>query len=584
MRLALRGEGAAEKRKDTDRAGEEANMIELFKQLLEDAKTVYRDMSRTQHAAVMTLILTVASLLLFAAYLGSHTEAAGLVPLPITVQPQDSKEIIEKLENHKLGPVTYKSDNKIWVPVTKAEEAVVFLGQENLIPPGSELGFQETFDKMPWSTTREEREDRLLVARANEVARLLEKIDCIKEAKVIYNDASKTGIFAINKKQTATVMVVTNLGKQLNDSIANTIVNIVSGAKNGLLPKDVMITDQRGKHYRVDDPSDLASMSAKQFEQEKANSDDLRDRIENLLIAAKPGCVPSVFVDVTMDFDFYEEHNLVYGEGVPIQKNTSKTSSSNSKTPGGEVGTKTNIIGRSSSGGGGMQEVTTSDNKESQVTMTPDKKETVKRQVPSVVKRTITAILQLPYVYKREKDKDGKEDWVYEAGADGSPVLDSAGNKLRKKFTADPLPTERLAQLKRDVAKAAGIALADIDSLIELDQVAYPESQEWAASAPAATTQLWNWFRDNVVPFMMLAFVICLALLIVRQLKRSLPTEKIELPEDLSLGLDSISTLSDEDKRNTELEAIRTKVADAVAEDPRKAANLVRKWMTREGY
>jgi flagellar biosynthesis/type III secretory pathway M-ring protein FliF/YscJ len=54
--------------------------------------------------------------------------------------------------------------------------------------------------------------------------------------------------------------------------------------------------------------------------------------------------------------------------------------------------------------------------------------------------------------------------------------------------------------------------------------------------------------------------------------------------EEPSAAMPMMPELSDVDKANAQFEQLRGKVADLVEEDPRRAAGLVRRWMTKENY
>ena len=69
---------------------------------------------------------------------------------------------------------------------------------------------------------------------------------------------------------------------------------------------------------------------------------------------------------------------------------------------------------------------------------------------------------------------------------------------------------------------------------------------------------------------------------------KAMTAKKVKLKLDAKSESTVIGTvaLTEEDngdnKKNADFEQIREKVADIVAEDPRKAASLVKRWMTSE--
>ncbi|MCX7935515.1 MAG: hypothetical protein N3A66_09700, partial [Planctomycetota bacterium] len=162
--------------------------MNVFRQLLEEAQGVWRDMTSTQRVAVTTMVITIAALLAFVIYLGGTARELGTVPLPLKVEAENAKALIEKIEAAGLGPAQYDLESKrLLVPLEKSRDAVILLAQENLLPKDQGTDFEKMLDRWAFSDTRDKTEEMKRVARCNEVARLIERLEVVQEAKVIYS-------------------------------------------------------------------------------------------------------------------------------------------------------------------------------------------------------------------------------------------------------------------------------------------------------------------------------------------------------------------------------------------------------------
>jgi len=571
--------------------------MDVLRQLIDDARAVMADMSTTQRVAVATLVATVASLLVFAVYMGSNENEAGVVPLPLDIQPAQANEILDRLNQAGLGPAEFRADLKVYVPLAKSKDAWIYLAREDLLPKDASAGFNEMLEKWNFSTTDRKAGEMMNVARGAEVAKLLECIDVVQGAKVVYSGSARSGPFRPEKKRRAAVTIRTRMGKELTDDVANTIINLVSAAEAGMDVKDVMVTDQAGRHFRAQDTGDMAQMSLKSHRIELQRNREYEDRIEKLCRQVVPGSEAWAFVDVEMDWNSKELWKRDYEEGVPSRVDQEKEKRVGTKEPAAEVGTRPNLGRASEVSGTGTTEMNSYERKTTGRSMQNDETQTWEKQAPYVKRKTISAIVQMPYVYKRgyqdengvwvyaDKKADGTlADWVPENDSKGNAIFDAEGNPMRRRFAGPALAAAERQNLKRLIAKAAGLGSDVAEDAIEILDVAYPEEKEFAKAPPGATLQVIQRIRDKVVPIMMLVLLFACVFFIYLQAKRALPAEEFELPEDQTVAMEMLMPATEADQDQAQFEALRTKIADAVAENPAKAAGLVRRWMTKENY
>lgn len=551
--------------------------MEAIRQLIQDAMEFARDMTRTQGAAIGALILTVGSMLIFAMWLGKSTET-DKVPLPITVEPSNFKALQERLEAEGYGPVEYR-DKKIWVKADQVRKATMFLAKEDLLPEDSGSDFEDMLEKWHWTDTQALSEQRKKISLQTEIARMIESLDDIKKATVVYSDTNRRGYFSPRRKLTASVFVETELGRDLKRETANTIIALIAAAKTSLAEKDVVVSDQKSRRFRAKDPDGLSEMALEKFGLERRLEEEFRDKIEKLILALYPnieyGGFTEVLVDAKVDYDKYESKTESVLEGPNQRTRAEKVMRKSSRGPAEQVGVVTNTVGlagTATGGGGGTVEREEETRTVKEATKQNGLKIERLQRAPWIKSVAVTVIVRLPYKLEEMK-------------ADDKTAAEGKVSETKRKKISNPeveLKGDKLAELKRSIALAAGIDVGDIKDKIEVIQVAWmPPVEE-----PEESAKLTEWFTDfmshRAWTVAMSVFLLICVYFIYAQAKRALPAEDLALPGEADLMLETTPLLSEGDRAGADFEALRTQVADFVSDDPRKAANLLRRWITKE--
>ena len=110
---------------------------------------------------------------------------------------------------------------------------------------------QNGFERHPFEHPTVIAQERYRTALENEVARMIETIDGIEKARVIYNAAERKPLFRAPFRQRAAVVVTMKEGKELSQSIADTIIHLTAFARSGLDEKDVIVSDQTSRCFRL---------------------------------------------------------------------------------------------------------------------------------------------------------------------------------------------------------------------------------------------------------------------------------------------------------------------------------------------
>ena len=561
--------------------------MEILRQFWRDAQTVLRDMSTTQRVAVTFLILTVAALLTFAAWMGSTSSEPGRRALPLEVEPGDVNDVLARLREKGITSAEYDFESKRVLVLTAEEKAgVIALAEDGLLRDSHRFGFETMLDRWSFSDTRLKSEETMRLARANEVSKLIESLEAVSDAQVIYSDDAKASLFGVAHKKSASVRVKTRLRKPLTEETANTIIALVAAAKAGLDERDIVVSDQMGNKFHSSSTSSMSSVARQKWDQEYALNEQLRRKLENLMREYIPnihyeGDV-NAFPKYDIDFDYKEITERIFLPG-EVATSTSRTITEQSVSrPSEEPGVNPNVRRAANMPDESGQYYTESSRSEKENQRTNDNsvRETLTKPTPRVANLTISAIIHLPY--RLRKDENGK--LIPATNEYGEELIDPETRKtMWERESVDPLPVERVEELKRQIAQAAGVALEDIPEKIELSQIPWIPP----VHAPIGGEPMWvqgrNWIVANAVFICLLAFLLFSLIFILRFLVlRPIPTEVDEAVDHGALSLDMKSELDEEERQDDEWEDLRAKVAAAVQEDPKRAAGLLKRWMRKE--
>lgn len=562
--------------------------MNILKQLWQDAQSVLRDMSVTQRVAVTFLILTVAVWLTFAAWMGTTPGETGRRPLPVEVTPADVNEILAQLKAKGIVSAEYDFDSsRILVNVDEEKSAIIAMAEEGLLKDAHEFGFVQMLDNWSFSDTTKKSDEAMRLARANEISRLIENIDNIREAQVIYSDDARRSLFGVAHKKTASVRVRTRLKKALTDAEAETIISLVASAKAGLDPRDVVVTDQLGNKFHTQSNNGLTAMAKQKWDTEFALDEELRRKLENLMRQYVPNIQyegdVNAFPKHEVTFDYREQtHREVLPGEIANSTNTTRQYSSTQR-PFEEPGVQPNARRTANMfGPGGPWQVseTTESTKERQLTNQNSLRETATKFSPAVTDLTVSAIIHLPYRLMR----DGEGKPVQAVNEMGESLIDPETRlPMWDRETIDPLPQDKVDELKRQIAHAAGIPLADIPEKIEVSQVAWMPPVLAPQGGEAATALVLRLLAQNMTSIITFLFFALAVFIVYKYATRPIPTEVDEYvePETMSLAM----TTKDEDEEEVSDEAweqLRGKVVSAVQEDPKRAAGLLKRWMRKE--
>lgn len=163
------------------------------------------------------------------------------------------------------------SSGSLTVAEDEYHKARMLLASQDL--PKSQPGGYQILDQLPMGVSRAVEGERLRQARETELARSIQEIDAVAEARVHLATPEASAFVRDRAQPSASVIVKLQPGRALGEAQIRAIVNLVASSVPGLTPESVTIVDQMGS---------LLSKSGKPGE--NADSDnriELQHRLED---------------------------------------------------------------------------------------------------------------------------------------------------------------------------------------------------------------------------------------------------------------------------------------------------------------
>lgn len=211
----------------------------------------------------------------------------------------DKSAVISAL---KAGGITGRLDEStdaVTVSESDYSKARMLLAGQGL-PKSAPAGYA-ILDNLPMGTSRAVEGERLRQARETELARSIEDIDAVAEARVHLAVPENTVFVRDSAAPTASVILKLQGGRSLADAQVASIVNLVASSVPGMKPEGVTIVDQAGallsKSGGADGGNDARVRFQNQVEQK------YRDQLAQLLtpLVGAGNFTAEVSADVNLD-------------------------------------------------------------------------------------------------------------------------------------------------------------------------------------------------------------------------------------------------------------------------------------------
>lgn len=238
--------------------------MDLLRQKLVQLRNFFVGMPTSQRISVALLAAVIVAALLMLRIEIGREDFVPLVTEP-QLSPQEANAVLKELDKRNV-PYELKAGT-IYVPRALRDRLLIeFLGEE-IIPADTRVWdwvFEESLTATPQRVNLQ-----WLVTQQKVLERQIARLEEIESAGVLISPARETDVWLEADEATASVTVKLERGKTISPATARGIVKLVAGAVRNLKPANVTLVDTTGRVYRVPDDDAVAHMPTDQLEQKR---------------------------------------------------------------------------------------------------------------------------------------------------------------------------------------------------------------------------------------------------------------------------------------------------------------------------
>lgn len=510
------------------------------------------------------------------------TQKPSLVPVFSGLEAKDAAEVMDALRAAQVPVTLDPATGAITVPESELQNARMKLAAAGL-PAGSRLGIEMIQRDQGFGASQFVESARYQHALETELARTIGAVRPVRSARV-HLALPRASAFA-SRRDPASASVLVDLlpGRMLEPEQVSAIVHMVASSIPELSPERVTVVDQAGR-LLTRDPSDSdAELAAEQFAQTRRVETSYVERIERLLEPLTgPGRV-SAQVAVDMDFAVTEEARESFAPDTRLRSEQVSEAVTESRTTGGIPGATSNQPPEAAppttadaTAGNGQGAAPTNATRSATRNFEMDRTVSHTRQPAGRVRRVSVAVLvdHVPAAAAAPAAAaEGEEEAADEESADAvAPAL--------RALTAD-----EIAQVEKLVREAVGFDSERGDTVSVMNApFARPEPM-----APMEEIPLWQQPQVREYARLALGTLVVLVLVfgVLRPLLRGLAAPREAEPMLATVEAGGAPALGNDNAQTAELlappmdphEARLAQARQAVQQDPRKVAQVVKNWV-----
>jgi flagellar M-ring protein FliF len=454
---------------------------------------------------------------------------------------EDAGQVVGKLKEMKI---VYRAEgNVIFVPSSRVYDLRLELAAMG-IPQGGGVGY-EIFDKTQFGVTEFVQKLNYRRALQGEIARTIKQLSEVDQCRVHIAIPERTVFTEKEERPSASVVLKLKAGRVLNQDQIGGIAHLVSSSVEGLQTKDIAVIDNMGNLLsKVAGGGDDSIADSKQIEFQRNVNKEYESRLQSMLEGITGKGKAIVRVTAKIDFAQVERTEEKYDPDSIAVRNEQRTTEKNAgQSPGGIPGVLSNQPAQTpqtaSAVGASSQKQSENINYE------------VSRSISKIVQprgevKNISVAVLVDGTYKKEGDKS-----VY------VPRTDSELKKYE------------------DLIKGAVGFNKDRGDQVVVENISFETPAEEVFTTKTDYMSIVTTVMKYVVPLLV---VLIMALFVIKPVIEMLKTTSVQsvrerpgtMPELAEVSLSEVSPL----------ETIKENVLVTVKSDPRKAAAVLKDWLT----
>ncbi|MCL4493002.1 MAG: flagellar M-ring protein FliF [Nitrospirae bacterium] len=451
---------------------------------------------------------------------------------------EDAGQVITKLKELKV-PYNVEG-NTIYVPGSKVYELRLELAAQG-IPQGGGVGF-EIFDKTQIGVTEFVQRLNYIRALQGELARTIRQLSEVDQARVHIAIPERTIFTEKEEKPTASVVLKLKPGRVLNQGQIGGIVHLVSSSVEGLPPQNVAIIDNMGNLLSKPSAGDMIA-DAKQLEYQKSVDKDYESKLQSMLEGIVGRGKALVRVATKIDFTQVERTEEKFDPDTTAVRSEQRTQEKSAgSVSGGIPGVLSNQPGQQPAAASGS----------------PSSSQKQSENINYEVSRSVSKILQ-----PRGEVKN----------ISVAVLVDGTYKKAKDKKVYSPRSEEELKKYEEIVKASVGFNKERGDQVIVQNmpfETAVEDIPEKTDYLKIITSLL-----KYIVPIIA---VVLLILFVIKPVIEALKAPVEISPRPAAELLRTAHELPEQE--TTPEEIMKDQMMDVVKKDPRRAATILREWLS----
>ncbi|MFG0257327.1 MAG: hypothetical protein ACF8GE_05435 [Phycisphaerales bacterium JB043] len=272
------------------------------------------------------------------------TQYAGsrqFVELAPGLTPEQQTQAVQYLQ---ASNVEYKQvGGELRVPLDRRYAILGQMQQSGALPDDTTLLFDTLLEKQSWTQTSDQHRQTYLIAKQNELARVISGMRGIRSASVMIDSPKRVGLGQTVRLPTAAATVFTSTGGALDQQTVDAVAGLIASSESGLSIDRVRVIDgsnNRQLRARSDDGAITGSYLELQSKIEERTRNKLLDYLQY---------IDGVFVAVSAHVDVRSTTSqtrkvLNTGEGTVMNPSSEKTTqrTQQNMARGAEPGVRSN--------------------------------------------------------------------------------------------------------------------------------------------------------------------------------------------------------------------------------------------------
>lgn len=232
----------------------------------------------------------------------------------------DTEELIPVLDHLDQQKQNYRLDgNTILVPSSDYNSIKLNMVRAGL-NQSNNAGDDILLQDMGFGVSQRLEQERLKLSRERQLAKAIEEMRQVNKARILLALPKQSVFVRHNQEASASVFLTLRTGTNLKQEEVDSVVDMVASAVPGMKPTRVTVTDQHGRLLSSGSQDPISSARRKEQEMERRQEENLRNKIDSVLIPILGLGNYTAQVDIELDFSAIEQTRKQFDPNTPATR------------------------------------------------------------------------------------------------------------------------------------------------------------------------------------------------------------------------------------------------------------------------